>query len=268
LFKPLLKKALGFLGLLTILDRVRMYYHQIKNFPKNQRFKSRHPEFVLPASPILYETFKLDYEKYFQSGQDAAIWLLDQYKKHTNKPLQTLLDWGCGPARVVRHLPGMIPNDVKIAASDFNRDTIIWCAKNISGIRFLVNDLDPPLAGIEPSFDFIYGISIFTHLSEKRHHLWISELNRLLNQDGLLLFTTQGKAFFNLLTDYEQGLFSQGNLIVRSHSGEGRRIFSTFHPPLFVQCILEDNGFEVLEHIPGSLDHKQAQQDIWIAGKK
>ena len=157
----------------------------------------------------------------------------------------------------------------KVTASDFNDDTIKWCAKNISGIRFIVNDLDPPMAGVNSSFDLIYGISIFTHLSEKRHHLWFSELNRLLNQDGLLLFTSHGQAFFKLLTDYEQKLFSQGNLIVRSHSGGRTGVFlAPFIPLGFIQSILGDNGFEVLEHIPGSLDHKQAQQDIWIARKK
>ncbi|MBK8503683.1 MAG: class I SAM-dependent methyltransferase [Saprospiraceae bacterium] len=245
-----------------------MYFHQIKNFPKNQRFKTQHPDFILPASPILYETFKLDYQKYFQSGQDAAIWILTQYKKHSNKPLQDLLDWGCGPARIVRHLPEIVPNEVKITASDFNSDTINWCAKHISGIRFIVNNLDPPLEGVNSSFDLIYGISIFTHLSKKRHQLWFTELNRLLNKDGLLLFTSHGQAFFKLLTDYEQKLFSQGNLIVRGHSKEGRRIFSTFHPPAFIQSILENNGFEVLEHISGSLDHNLPHQDIWIARKK
>lgn len=251
-----------------MLDWIRMHFNQIKNFQKNKQFKSKHPDFVLPANPILYETFKLDYQKYFQSGHDAASWLLDQYKKYSTKPLQTLLDWGCGPARIVRHLPGMLSDDVKITASDFNSDTIKWCVNNISGIRFLVNGLDPPLEGTEHPFDLIYGISIFTHLSEKRHHLWFLELNRLLKQDGLLIFTSQGQAFFKLLTDKEQKLFSKGNLIVRNHQQEGRRIFSTFHPPDLIHSILGDHGFEVLEHIPGSLNHGQVQQDIWITRKK
>ena len=245
-----------------------MCAHQIINFPKNQRFKSRHPEFVLPASSILYETFKLDYQKYFQSGQDTAIWLLEQYDKHCKRPPQALLDWGCGPARVVRHLPGMLPNDTTIVASDFNSDTIKWCSRNISGIRFIVNYLDPPLAEPDHSFDLIYGISIFTHLSEKRHYPWYSELNRLLNQDGILLFTSQGQAFLKLLTDHEQKLFSGGSLIVRDYREEGRRIFSTFHPPEFIQSALEENGFTVLEHIAGALDDQSPKQDIWICRKK
>jgi hypothetical protein len=45
----------------------------------------------------------------------------------------------------------------------------------------------------EGSLEIIYAYSIFTHFKEKLHRLWLSELHRLLQPEGLLILTVHGE---------------------------------------------------------------------------
>lgn len=253
--------------LLVLVDHSRMTYQKILNYRKNQKFRKSHPHFKLPADSILYETFKLDYSKYYRSGSDTARWLIEQYKCHSKQPVKSILDWGCGPGRVVRHFPGLVSEKCKIYGSDFNADTIKWCQSHLPEVHFIKNELNPPIKITSGSISFIYAISVFTHLSTDRHESWLVELHRMLEPAGILLFTTQGYPFINRLTAREKISFEQGNPVVRDNHKEGRRIFSTFHPPAYIHSILNDH-FRIIEHQSNPDNYENPQQDIWIVEKK
>jgi ubiquinone/menaquinone biosynthesis C-methylase UbiE len=247
-------------------DNLRMHFYRWKNRNKNNQFRIANPDFSLPADDIMYETFKLDYQKYFDSGAATAKWLLELYKKQTHSLPEKVLDWGCGPGRVVRHLPDLLPEKYLVIGSDFNSATISWCQENIPDISFLNNKLDPPLELRENQIDFAYAISVFTHLSSLRHKTWIKDIFRVLAPSGIFIFSTQGEIFRNILTYKEKIVFDQGALVVRSADQEGRRTFSAFHPTAYIRSILTD--FEIVEHIKGTLKNGQPQQDLWIVKKK
>ena len=78
----------------------------------------------------------------------------------------------------MRHLVDELPGS-EIAGTDYNPDTIAWCRANIAGIRFELNGLAPPLAFDDAQFDFVYGISVLTHLSEAMQFAWFDELHRV-----------------------------------------------------------------------------------------
>lgn len=263
---PQIKTLLGHLGFLQHLDCARMRFFQLKNYQKNIKFKRELPDFALPNDQIIYETFRLDYRKYFDSGQETANWLIHQFEKHMGKEPHSILDWGCGPARVVRHLPTLVRPGIPITGSDFNKDTINWCNNHIDGVNFIVNNLDPPIGIPYHSIDFAYAISVFTHLSESRHFLWFEEIHQCLAPQGIFLFTTQGKAFLPLLTTAEKVLFEKDQLVVRDYKSEGRRIFSAFHPEKYIKGLLKK--FVILEQLQGSINSKHPDQDVWIVQKK
>jgi hypothetical protein len=50
------------------------------------------------------------------------------------------------------------------------------------------------------SVDLLYGISVFTHLSEYHRHLWLSEIARVLRPGGCAILTTHGE--FVVFGDY------------------------------------------------------------------
>lgn len=100
-----------------------------------------------------------------------------------------VLDWGCGCGRVGRFFSELFLCD--FYGIDIDRENVNWCKSHISG-NFTTISQDPPTHFEDHSFDIIYGISIFTHLTYNDHNKWMLELHRLLRPGGYLLFTIHG----------------------------------------------------------------------------
>ncbi len=254
------------LGLMHGLDKARYAYFFLKNFGKNRRFRAVHPAVALPPNYVLFEAFNLDFEKYYLGGRTTAEWAATKLAPHLNLATARILDWGCGPARLVRHFPELLGSHAGIFATDYNPATIAWCKANISGVEFHLNQLEPPTDFADRSFDCILGISIFTHLSEASHRAWLAELHRLLDAGGVLFITTHGEAFRAKLTAEERSGFDANHLIVRGKVKEGHRVFTAFQPPSFFRELIAGK-FEVLEHCPGKLAAWGIEQDLWILKK-
>lgn len=249
------------------LDKLKFVWQRWKNKAKNQRFVSAHPELKLPPPYMLFEAFQLDYEKYFEDGKNTAGWLIRLLQPHTAFDGKNILDWGCGPARVLRHLPSLLPQAGEIHGTDYNPETIAWCKESIPGVQFSLNQLDPPTVYPDSFFDLIYGISIFTHLSEANHAHWFDELMRISKSGAVLLLTTQGRVFRDNLTDEERARFDRDELVERGKVVEGHRVFAAFHPPAYVRKWFGAQA-EVLQHIEGAQKEWGREQDVWILQKK
>jgi len=176
-----------------------------------------------------------------------------------------ILDWGCGPGRTIRHFPQLIPN-CQIYGTDYNPKYINWCKSNLKGIDFKLNGLKPPIDFEDNFFDVIYGISIFTHLSESNHYEWAKELMRVLKPGGILYITLHGLPFREKLSDQEQKDFDNGKLVFSTKTKEGHRTFVAFQPESFVRELFAEH--EISEFIPGLLISGRPDQDIWIIRKK
>ena len=252
------------LGLLKSADRINFYIEFIKHREQNKKFLLKNPEVKLPPDYIMYESFQLDYESYFDDGMATAEWLIVYLRRYVRIENKKILDWGCGPARIVRHMPSLLVN-CEFHGTDYNKTTIEWCQKNIKDVVFHSNEMLPPTI-FKNSFDIIYGISVFTHLSEENHYNWIEELYRILGKNGILFFTAHGKAFISKLNYSEQNEFNKGNLIVKSNTKEGHRTYGAYHPPLFIHSLIKN--FELLVHSEGKIKNTKPEQDIWIVRKK
>jgi hypothetical protein len=57
----------------------------------------------------------------------------------------TILAWGCGPGRIIRHMPDLFDESGQCHGTDYNFRSIAWCRENLPGIQFAINDLKPPL---------------------------------------------------------------------------------------------------------------------------
>jgi SAM-dependent methyltransferase len=265
-FKAYITEILRKLKLISFIDKIRFYIHKFIYKKKNKQFLLSHPNFVIPPDYLLYEAFRLDYFEYYDSGIKAAEWLKSLFEKYVKLQNAKILDWGCGPARIIRHLPYLIGNDCEFYGTDYNARTIDWCKININNVIFNKNELAAKLPYPDNFFDVIYGLSIFTHLSESKHHEWASELLRVLKKYGILLVSTQGNIYKNKLTIREKSLFESGSLVVRESNIEGHRVFSTFQPPQFMRKLFCNQ--EILEHIiPTPTDKNPYPQDIWIIRK-
>lgn len=254
------------LGWMHGLDKLKFAWQRWKNRRRNARFVKANPELRLPPDYMLFEAFQLDFQKYFEGGQRTAAWIQGLFEQYQSMNGRVILDWGCGPARVVRHFPKLLDSSSRIYGTDYNPGTIEWCRANIEGVDFSINQLHPPTAFTDEQFDFIYGISIFTHLSEANHPLWWNELMRITRKGGLVLLTTHGQIFREKLTDAECRDFDAGKLVERGNVVEGHRVFAAFQPPVYLQQLFGSKA-DVLQHLPGGRKSWGLEQDVWILRK-
>lgn len=104
----------------------------------------------------------------------------------------SILDFGCGCGRVARYLRPR--NGRSTTATDIDPEAVAWCQENLGrAATFEVNGPTPPLRYADASFDFIYAISVFTHLPEDLAMSWLHELRRILRPDGLLVTSIIGE---------------------------------------------------------------------------
>lgn len=247
------------------LDRLHFYASKIRSFGKNKRFHHKYGDISLPPAYMLYESYRLDYEAYYIDGMNSASWLSNELKTYVRASGSRILEWGCGPARIIRHLPALMPQ-IEFHGTDYNASTIQWCQQNITGIHFSQNLLIPPLKFAEHFFDAAYALSVFTHLSESNQIEWLAELWRVVRPGGILLLTTQGSAFVSRLTPGERKQFTKGVPVIRGSGREGHRVYSAFQPELYMQTFFQDQWM-VLKFIKGALQKWGPEQDIWIVQK-
>jgi ubiquinone/menaquinone biosynthesis C-methylase UbiE len=264
--KQIVSKFLRKLGLLQPADYFRFYLEKFRNRGKNQKFLIDNPGVKLPPDYLIYESFQLDYQKYFSDSEDTARWLANLLENHIEMTGVKILDWGCGPGRVIRHIPKFTDSQSEFFGTDYNAKSIAWCSGNLPGIQFNRNFLEAELPYQNNLFDVIYGISVFTHLSETLHFSWFEELFRVLRPGGIMLFTTQGKNFKGKLNSTELKKFDEGKLVVRGQTKEGHRTYSAFHPKKFMEKLFAK--VEILEHIERKPEYGGwLPQDVWIIRK-
>lgn len=110
---------------------------------------------------------------------------------------QTIVDFGCGCGRAIRHLGAKIdPATQTLIGLDPDAEAIDWVVRNLSAVRgYVLNEL-PPAPLPDNSADLIVSHSVFTHLPEHVQYAWLGELRRLLKPGGVLITTIHGDHAF------------------------------------------------------------------------
>ena len=102
-----------------------------------------------------------------------------------------VLDFGCGAGRTLRHFLDEASVG-EFFGCDIDAPSIAWLEDNLSPpFTVFVNEERPPLPLPGSSFDLIWAISVFTHITDQ-WSAWLVELHRLLRDDGLLIATILG----------------------------------------------------------------------------
>lgn len=254
--------------LLTFVEHFKYRLDTLKTYKRNRRFQSRMPGFPFPPSDISYDAYgTADFSHYYNSGLKAAgsvYTVLKPYLKDGN----TVCEWGCGPARIIRHMPALAARGgISFIGTDYNTKTIEWCKRNIKGAEFFLNELTPPLPFASCSIDCVYCVSVFTHLSEEMHFAWLGEIMRVLKPGGIFMMTVNGGHSKAVQRKEEMDLYDSGKFVVRDNVKEGSRIFLAFHNPSFMQnTFLKD--LDIVMHDPKPDVSISGGQDIWVARKR
>jgi SAM-dependent methyltransferase len=102
-----------------------------------------------------------------------------------------VLDFGCGAGRTLRHF---LPEAevAELHGCEIDGPSVEWLQANLSPpLHVFRNAEAPPLPLESGSFDLVWAISVFTHLTDYWAN-WLLELHRLLRDGGLLLATILG----------------------------------------------------------------------------
>jgi len=266
-FKSSLKYLFQITNTLPLLDRINFSIAQLRNKNKNLQFKKTHPDFILPPDYYLYETYKLDYEQYKEDGFVSAKEINEWTSKYLPET-KLILEWGCGVSRIIRHYENFVNKDSKLFGCDINNEMIKWNKQNIPNVDFELVNYNPPTRYQEKSYDFVFALSVFTHIESKYQKDWLIEIARILKNNGIFLFTTHGKNYFDKLNESQlKELHTFGSYTI-TYNKKGHRMRATYNEYNSFRTQIEE-FFEILEYYDG-LTHieKVGGQDLWIVKKK
>jgi SAM-dependent methyltransferase len=123
------------------------------------------------------------------------------------EPNDRILDVGSGCGRTALPLTTVLSDGGSYSGFDINKPAVDWCIDYVqplhSGFTFKWIDLDSPLYNRGGSgqssafsfpypdgeFDFVYSVSLFTHLMEETTSRYIREMARVLRPGGRLFNT-------------------------------------------------------------------------------
>ncbi len=138
-------------------------------------------------------------QDYLEGGRRAACELERALVPQGVEAFARVLDFGCGPGRVVSHLASASSTGEtcrRFVGLDVDGEAIAWARTYIDGITFAHSQAHPPLPFADGAFDLVYSISVFSHLNEPDQDAWLAELARILAPGGRALLSIHGPGAF------------------------------------------------------------------------
>lgn len=228
---------------------------------------------VIHEEDFLYK-FMLDkhpkdaQEKYIESGRRQSIKILKEVDKFIPNKTRRILDFAAGYGRVARHLVNVAKLD-DISASDIHPQACEFLRLFLDEVH--QSSYDPEKADLGDPYDFIYVLSLFSHLPEKSFRGWFARLARSLNSGGHLLITVNGDAARKRLPNvflphFEKARgFGFNPKIVDQPDVPTEEYGSTSVSNEFVERLAGENGLRKVSFAPAEWF---VHQDQWVFCKR
>jgi len=206
------------------------------------------------------------YEGFLQSGALDAQSIREALRAGGPgvRRLESILDFGCGCGRVLRHWSAL--PDTRVHGSDFNPHMIDWCRRSLPFAGFTLNGVAPPLQYEDESFDLVYAVSVFTHLLEPLQLPWLTELTRIVRPGGRVLLSLNGAQQAEALLDGDgRERFGSGELAQIWAERAGTNACTVFHPAPYRRQLAAADCLEIVAEHPDAVCN--AGQDILLLRK-
>lgn len=226
----------------------------------------------MPNADLVYLTQGIRDSMAYQNSIIAGIYNMKRYLISSGidiNSLQSILDLGCGTGRLIAGWYLDNP-EKRLSGCDINEELLAWAKNNLpQEISWNQSSITPPLPYGSKSFDLVYLISVFTHLSLNSQHLWAQELKRIICPGGYILVTLHGEIYVRVSHPERMEEFSKTGYIEIPSSDEGSNSFGTFHAFEFVETLFND--FEIIGYYPrGRINYPEvvfpvaAFQDVYV----
>lgn len=183
---------------------------------------------------------------------------LDQFRQ--------VLDFGCGSGRIAGPMFRRFPQ-IRFHGTDVDASAIEWAGSNLTGVTFRSNGPLPPLPYGDGEFDLVYGVSVFTHLSDEHQRQWLPELKRVIRPGGVLLLTAHGESVWrDLSAARRERVERAGHLFETSAKLRGLVpdwYHTAYHTEAYLRALISTH-FEVLLYAPAGLGY----QDVVVAERR
>jgi SAM-dependent methyltransferase len=180
----------------------------------------------------------------------------------------TVLDFGCGCARLLRALHYQATPSQRLYGTDIDSESIEWCRANYAtAAEFSINPPMPPMDYADNMFDLVYSVSVFTHLPEDMQFAWLQELQRITRPGGYLLLTTHGeKHFEDVPEEFRMDARRKGFHYRHRRGTEGLPNFYqvAYHTPHYIRAQWTQY-VDVLDIVERAVDN---HQDIVLCRKR
>lgn len=263
----LLKKAgkniFSLIGAIPLMDEFNYRFQQIWNLRRNITYKKPLKRFVFPTDRALFNTFQLNYKKYYEDGLLAAHEMMEWGAiKTMHQPI--ILDWGCGTGRVIRHIPEL-KKDAVCYGADIDCTTIQWCRNAIDAVYF--DCIEQGLPYPSNYFHLVYGISVLTHIPKDTTAFWLKELERVLVPNGMAILTTHGTNYLHQLDQVQIQQLEKEGLYTQPFKQIGHRSMTTYHEANHLKKLIVKH-FTLIHFWEGlNFPEKMGGQDCWVIKK-
>jgi SAM-dependent methyltransferase len=213
-----------------------------------------HPPFDLAnrVGSLADATRPFDY--YDELGRGTRNGIIEQLPSDWTFSGKRILDFGCGAGRTLMHFTAETA-EAEFWGCDIDEPSIRWMEEHMTPpFHVFVNGPEPPLDHPDSSFDLIWAISVFTHLTSSWSR-WLVELHRLLKPDGLLFVTFMGRGMSEVIAGEPWHEDSFGMNVIKYGQSWDLGGPMVMHSPWWIE---EHWGraFEILSLVPDGFANK------------
>lgn len=208
----------------------------------------------IPEKLVLKVNGSTSEETFKNIGNEVAGIIEQNFDAATFKNFNNVLDFGCGLGRVMYPMSQKLPQS-RFVGFDIDQFMIKWITYLFSDLKykFTLSTVD-----LEDSqFDFLYAISVFTHLNKTTDY-WLAEIHRILKKDGYAFLTYHDDTLFEekIGTSDVPHIIDKSTLkdcyVVGSETPEGSDLMGTYYTTSYWIEKLE-KYFTVVSNAPRGL---------------
>jgi SAM-dependent methyltransferase len=190
--------------------------------------------------------------------------------------LRDVLDFGCGSGRLLVGWHALA-GERRLAGCDINGELIAWAKSNLPHLLDLrVTAPLPRLPYPDRSYDLVFAVSVFTHLSLASQRRWVDEFCRILRPGGAALLTLHGASYVRHIFPAQPELLerlTRDGHVVTPVGAEGSNQFASLHTRGFVRSLFRN--FELAGFFPnGRLGGRRLayptfmMQDVYVVRRR